>query len=76
MEIKVRKPRIRTQKSELVSSTVVGKEWSLKQLRDGRGNKLPGAILPTKIRNTSVWHIPSTFKNYDQSISTGEGTLC
>jgi len=62
--------RIKIQTAELVSSTVVGKEWYLKQLRHS------DVQLPVKKRNlATLFSITRNLKNYDESCSTGKGTL-
>lgn len=65
------RPRIRTNKikSELVSSTVVGKEYYLRQLRH-----FDGAKLPSKERNKNAFFINA--RGYDAHLTVRSGTLC
>jgi hypothetical protein len=62
--------RPRLIKAELVSTTVVGKEWYLRQLRHDTDIKLP-----VKRRDAALFTKTMAIRNYDESRSTGEGTL-
>jgi hypothetical protein len=61
--------RIKVKSAELVSTTVVGKNWELKQ------SQKQGKQLPVKLRN-ALASFTSIGKNYDESRSVWEGTLC
>jgi hypothetical protein len=62
--------RPRLIKAELISSTVIGKEWYLRQLRHGTNIKLP-----VKRRDAALFTKTAAIKNYDESRSTSEDTL-